>query len=76
MQQGLGSIPKAGTLDSGYDPSEVGEMSNKFVNSGCTVEDGECKPQVWACHESLTFWKLFSPVDSRQMKRTWPSLHQ
>ena len=30
MREGLGSTPKAGKLDSGYHPSEVGEMSSNY----------------------------------------------
>ena len=30
MRECLGSTPKAGKLDSGYHPSEVGEMSSNY----------------------------------------------
>ena len=30
MREGLGSTPGAGKIDSGYHPSEVGEMSSNY----------------------------------------------
>ena len=47
MRESLGSTPGAGKLDSGYHPSEVGEISGHNEQWVTAVEDCECKSQVW-----------------------------